>query len=227
LDTNRLLIAFDFPDRTPAQLLLSKLDPAQCRIKIGKEMFTRFGPAWVEEVQKAGFQVFLDLKFHDIPNTVQAACRAACDLGVWMVNVHALGGARMLAAAREAVPPTTKLIAVTMLTSLASGDLPAIGMTLSIEEMVARLATLSREHGLDGVVCSAQEATLLRAQQGPNFKLICPGIHWGPSVATDQQRVMSPTAALAAGADYLVIGRAITRAVDPMQTLAEIAKSCQ
>lgn len=223
---NRLIIALDFPDRTPARALLTQLDSKKCRIKVGKEMFTRFGPEWVAEIHAAGFEVFLDLKFHDIPQTVAAACKAAADLGVWMVNVHALGGPRMLEAARAAVPSTTKLIAVTMLTSHSMADLQAVGISESMEKMVLRLAKLTCDAGLDGVVCSAQEATILRQKFGPDFTLVCPGIQWGDVVAADQHRTMSPAAALVAGADYLVIGRSITRAADPMHALSEISKSC-
>jgi len=198
-----------------------------CRLKVGKELFTATGPHLVESLQQLGFEVFLDLKFHDIPNTTAQACKSAAALGVWMVNVHALGGRRMLEAAREVlanVERRPQLIAVTILTSMAQNDLREIGIESSPAQMVSRLARLSQECGLDGVVCSAQEAAILRAQCGADFRLVTPGIRPAQAAADDQSRIMTPRAALAAGASYLVIGRPITQAPDPLRALQDILK---
>jgi orotidine-5'-phosphate decarboxylase len=228
----RIIIALDYPQAAPALALADRLDPSQCRLKVGKEMFTASGPALVEQLMKRGFEIFLDLKFHDIPNTTAQACKAAAGLGVWMVNVHALGGRRMMEAAREAVANCThrpKLIAVTMLTSMAQEDLADIGIVATPAEMVLRLATLARDSGLDGVVCSAQEAALLRERCGKEFCLVTPGIRPAEVGARravplqdDQVRIMTPRAALEAGSSYLVIGRPITKAEDPLAALAAI-----
>lgn len=221
----RIIVALDYPEAAPALALVDRLQPALCRLKVGKELFTAAGPQLVEQLQKRGFEVFLDLKFHDIPNTVAQACKVAAGLGVWMVNVHALGGRKMLEAAREAVAGSAhrpKLIAVTLLTSMAQEDLADIGINATPVEMVLRLAKLARDSGLDGVVCSAQEAALLRKQCGNDFCLVTPGIRPAQASPDDQSRVMAPLAALQAGSSYLVIGRPITRAADPLQALLEI-----
>jgi orotidine-5'-phosphate decarboxylase len=194
-------------------------------LKIGKEMFTRLGPAFVEDVQQQGFDVFLDLKYHDIPNTVAQACKAACDLGVWMLNVHASGGRRMMEAARDAIAAhrhQPRLIAVTMLTSLDQNDIAEIGYRGTPEENVLRLAALTQASGLDGVVCSPREVVLLREKIGSDFLLVTPGIRPAGSAGDDQRRTMTPAQALQAGASYLVIGRPITAAADPMQALLTI-----
>ena len=201
-----------------------------CRLKVGKELFTSAGPQLVEQLMQRGFQVFLDLKFHDIPNTTAQACKTAAALGVWMVNVHALGGRKMMEAAREAVaqvalPP--KLIAVTVLTSMAREDLAEIGVTATPAEMVLRLATLARDSGLDGVVCSAQEAPMLRQRMQEKFCLVTPGIRPADSAADDQSRIMTPRAALENGSSYLVIGRPITKAADPLLALQNIYKEIE
>ncbi len=224
----RLLIALDFPSATQALALAAQLDPNRCRLKVGKELFTRAGPALIERLQGAGFQIFLDLKFHDIPNTVAAACRAAADLGVWMLNVHASGGPAMLEAAREALaayaqPP--KLIAVTLLTSLSASDLRAIGCSGDPLERVLLLAKLAQEAGLDGIVCSPREAAEVRAALGRDFLLVTPGVRPRGADLGDQKRVMTPAEALAAGADYLVIGRPITAAPDPLAALNTIEET--
>ncbi|OGS92356.1 MAG: orotidine 5'-phosphate decarboxylase [Gallionellales bacterium GWA2_60_18] len=221
----RIIVALDYPEAAPALALAERLEPATCRLKVGKELFTAAGPALLEQLMRRGFEIFLDLKFHDIPNTTAQACKAAAGLGVWMVNVHALGGRRMLEAAREAVsqaaqPP--KLIAVTLLTSMAQQDLDDIGIADTPAGMVLRLAQLARDSGLDGVVCSAQEAALLREHCGKEFCLVTPGIRPAQAGLDDQSRVMTPLAALQAGASYLVIGRPITRADDPLRALADI-----
>jgi orotidine-5'-phosphate decarboxylase len=227
----RVIVALDFPDAEGALALTRRLDPRQCRVKIGKELYTAAGPSLVEQLQRAGFGVFIDLKYHDIPNTVAGACTAAARLGVWMINVHALGGRAMMTAAREAVtkasrPP--KLVAVTLLTSMGSTDMADVGIAGGPQDAVARLARLAQSCGLDGVVCSPQEAAALRRQCGKDFLLVTPGTRPAESSQDDQQRVATPRDAIAAGADYLVIGRPITRATDPLAALravqAEIAK---
>lgn len=221
----KVIVALDFPDAASAFDLAVRLDPTQCRLKVGKELFTAAGPALVERLATRGFGVFLDLKFHDIPNTTAAACRAAAALGVWMLNVHASGGKAMLQAAREAVPPRTgapRLIAVTLLTSMGAADLADIGWSGTPDEVVLRLANLARDCSLDGVVCSAREVPTLRAACGGMFSLVTPGIRPADAAADDQQRVMTPAAAIAAGSSYLVIGRPITRAADPLRALDSI-----
>ncbi|MDP4533319.1 orotidine-5'-phosphate decarboxylase [Marinobacter salarius] len=225
-DNPRIIVALDFPSDQPALALVDQLDPAKCRLKVGKELFTRSGPALVRDLQNRGFDVFLDLKFHDIPNTTSAAVAAAADLGVWMVNVHASGGEKMMTACRDRLESFGKdrplLIAVTVLTSMGPEDLAGIGITDSPEAQVSRLATLTRNCGLDGVVCSAQEAPALKAEQGKDFKLVTPGIRPLSADKGDQQRIMTPTDALKAGSDYLVIGRPITQAADPLAALEAI-----
>lgn len=221
----KIIIALDFAAAAPALALADRLDPAECRLKVGKELFTAAGPAVLEKLMQRGFEIFLDLKFHDIPNTTAQACKAAAELGVWMVNVHALGGRKMMQAAADAIANTSqhpKLIAVTMLTSMAQDDLVDLGIVDTPAQMVLRLATLARDCGLDGVVCSAQEATLLRANLGKAFCLVTPGIRPLQASLDDQSRVMTPQAALLAGSSYLVIGRPITQAVDPLQALRNI-----
>jgi len=223
----KIIVALDYPEATPALALVDKLQPSLCRLKVGKELFTATGPILLDHLMKRGFEVFLDLKFHDIPNTTAQACKAVAGLGVWMVNVHALGGRKMMEAAREAVaqaarPP--RLIAVTLLTSMAQEDLSELGMNATPADMVLRLATLARDSGLDGVVCSAQEAALLRRELGDKFCLVTPGIRLADAAADDQMRVMTPRAALEAGSSYLVIGRPITRAADPLRALQEISQ---
>lgn len=225
----KIIVALDYDQQAKALALADQLDPAQCRLKIGKEMFTKFGPELVRAIQQRGFQVFLDLKFHDIPNTVAGAVKAAADLGVWMVNVHASGGPKMMVAAREALQSygaqRPLLIAVTVLTSFDAEQLAAIGITRSIDEHVLALAKLTEQSGLDGVVCSAREASVLRAQAGAGFCLVTPGIRPAGSAAGDQVRTLTPKEALQAGSSYLVIGRPITGAPDPLKALCEIAES--
>lgn len=223
----RIIVALDYPQAAPALALAQKLDASKCRLKVGKELFTVAGPQLVEALQKLGFEVFLDLKFHDIPNTTAQACKAAASLGVWMVNVHALGGKRMMETAREAlenVEHRPLLIAVTILTSMAQEDLHGIGINASPAQMVPLLAGLAHDAGLDGVVCSAQEASVLRQQFGAGFNLVTPGIRPANAAANDQSRIMTPRAAIEAGSSYLVIGRPITQAPDPLAALQEIIK---
>lgn len=223
----KIIVAMDYADAESALQVSGRLSPALCRLKVGKELFVAAGPQLVEQLMHNGFEVFLDLKFHDIPNTVAQACKSAAALGVWMVNVHALGGRRMLEAAQEALanvskPP--KLIAVTVLTSMGQEDLLELGINGSPAQLVLRLAQLARNSGLDGVVCSAQEAALLRRECGEEFCLVTPGIRPAQSGMDDQMRVMTPQAALKNGSSYLVIGRPVTRAVDPLQALQEISQ---
>ncbi len=221
----RVIVALDFAEATQALALVECLDPAQCRLKVGKELFTRSGPALVETLQEKGFEVFLDLKFHDIPNTVAKACKAAADLGVWMVNVHAMGGRKMMEAAREAVasaPHRPRLIAVTVLTSMSDADLAEIGLQGSPEDNVRRLAGLAESAGLDGVVCSPREVDMLRNTMGRNFQLVTPGVRPVGAALNDQTRVATPEDAIRAGSSYLVIGRPITQADDPLAALRAI-----
>jgi len=224
--SSRIIVALDFAAKTSALALVDQLDPARCRLKIGKELFTRCGPDLIEELHRREFAVFLDLKFHDIPNTVAAACDAAADLGVWMVNVHISGGMRMLAAAREQLnrrrTPPPLLIGVTVLTSLGAEDLAALGCSGSPAERVLALAQLGHAAGLDGIVCSPQEAAAVRTALGRELLLVTPGVRPAGAAVGDQQRIMTPAQAVAAGADYLVIGRPITQAADPLAALAAI-----
>jgi orotidine-5'-phosphate decarboxylase len=228
LDNKRIIVPLDTPDAAGALSLAARLDPKLCRVKVGKELFVAAGPDVVARLQERGFEVFLDLKFHDIPNTVAGACRAAARLGVWMMNVHASGGEAMLRAAREAVDAVARpplLIGVTILTSLSEDDLARVGYTGSMVENVERLARLSRACGLDGVVCSAQEAKLLRKATGDDFLLVTPGIRLAGDSAHDQSRVVTPDEAVRLGASYLVIGRSITAASDPAAVLETIRAS--
>jgi len=226
----RVIVALDFANPMHALALADRLDPAACALKVGKEMFVVAGPEPVRWMIARGFRVFLDLKFHDIPNTVAQACAAATRLGVWMLNVHAAGGAAMLAAARAAVDaaaveeqrPKPMLIAVAVLTSLGDADLRDTGIEGDATQQALRLARLTAANGLDGVVCSAREAPSLRSALGPRFKLITPGIRPAGSARDDQSRIITPQAAIANGADYLVVGRPITQAPDPVAALAAI-----
>jgi orotidine-5'-phosphate decarboxylase len=230
LDNKRVIVPLDVPDAEQAVALAARLDPKLCRVKVGKELFVAAGPAVVTRLQERGFEVFLDLKFHDIPNTVAGACRAAARLGVWMMNVHASGGAAMMIAAREAIAGMAKpplLIGVTILTSLADEDLAEIGFSGAAEENVVRLARLTHACGLDGVVCSAQEAPAIRKAIGSDFLLVTPGIRLPESEKGDQARVVTPGDALRLGANYLVIGRSITQSPDPAATLESIRKSLE
>ncbi|MFT3930823.1 MAG: orotidine-5'-phosphate decarboxylase [Spongiibacteraceae bacterium] len=221
-----VIVALDYADRKQAEAMADRLDPALCRVKVGKELFTRAGPELVKALHLRGFEVFLDLKFHDIPNTTASAIAAAGDLGVWMVNVHASGGPIMMSAAREALVPFGKnaplLIAVTVLTSMDATQLAAVGINSTPEQHVLRLARLTQQCGLDGVVCSAQECAALRAELGHSFALVTPGIRPVSASTDDQMRVATPASARANGSDYLVIGRPITRAADPLVALRAI-----
>jgi orotidine-5'-phosphate decarboxylase len=249
-----IIVALDFPQEKQAIELVKQLDPKRCRLKIGNEMFTRYGPALVEKLIHLGFDIFLDLKFHDIPNTVANACTAASALGVWMVNLHLSGGRRMVEAARNAIdkaasaPVTSSvtshssnmsptvatstsyarplLIGVTVLTSFLDEDLREMGIEGTITDHVKRLAHLGMQAGLDGVVCSGQEAAMLKSEFGQKICLVVPGIRLPQSVAEkpvdDQRRTMTPREAKRAGADYLVVGRPITQAPNPLEIIHSI-----
>jgi orotidine-5'-phosphate decarboxylase len=226
-ETSPVIVALDYPSEKETMQLVEQLQPSLCRLKVGKELFTRCGPSLVKQLVDRNFDVFLDLKYHDIPNTVARACAAAADLGVWMLNVHALGGEKMMRAAREAMSAegSPLLIAVTWLTSSGQEELDALGIQSTPQEMVSRLASMTKNAGLDGVVCSAQEAPMLRNKLGDNFCLVTPGIRLADSAKDDQNRVVTPERAIKDGASYLVIGRPITQAADPCEVLSVINRS--
>ncbi len=226
-NTPRVLVALDYRHSGEALALVDRLDPSLCGLKVGKELFTASGPALVKDLVKKGFPVFLDLKFHDIPNTVSGAVAAAADLGVWMLNVHASGGRAMLEAAQKSLESFGSqrplLTAVTVLTSLSDQDLWEVGVQQTAVAQVSALAKLAEQSGLDGVVCSAQEAALLRQERRENFILVTPGIRLAISTpADDQRRIVTPRQAIQNGADYLVIGRPVTQSPDPVKTLRTI-----
>lgn len=225
----RIVVAMDFDNAEQCIAMAKRLSPQDCRLKVGKELFTACGPYIVEQLMTLGFEVFLDLKFHDIPNTTAKAVKAAAELGVWMVNVHASGGERMMLAARDILEQHSGqrplLIAVTVLTSMEASDLVGVGIDRSPEEQVMKLAQLTQRCGLDGIVCSAQEASLLRTTFGSDFCLVTPGIRLESSPADDQRRTLTPSAAMAAGSSYLVIGRPITQSADPVTTCRSIIQT--
>ena len=225
MSDSKIIVALDYPDAESAQSFVNTISPENCKLKVGKELFTREGPQFVSRLVEMNFDVFLDLKFHDIPNTVMRACHAAADLGVWMLNVHALGGRAMLQAGLEGIDKSSHaphLIAVTILTSMDDIALTEIGINNSAKRQVSLLAELVRSCHLHGVVCSAQEASQLRAESGNSFLLVTPGIRPESADVGDQKRVMTPRQAVEAGASYLVIGRPITQATDPVSVLSEI-----
>lgn len=220
-----VIVALDYPHLGNALEVVDQLDPALCRLKVGKELYTREGPAVLKALHDRGFQVFLDLKFHDIPTTVAKACAVAADMGVWMLNVHASGGARMMEAARSAVEQAgsgSLLIAVTVLTSMGADEFASIGLSGPLEQHVLRLARLAQGAGLQGVVCSAQEAPMLREALDPGFLLVTPGIRPADSATDDQTRIATPAAAMAMGVNYMVIGRPITQHPHPAKALTAI-----
>ena len=229
---SKIIVALDYADEASALKLVNQLEPSLCKLKVGKELFTAAGPQFVEQLIAKDFKVFLDLKFHDIPNTVAKACEAASNLGVWMLNVHASGGSAMMQAALEGVNKSTHspyLIAVTVLTSMNQASLNEIGIENSVEDQVLKLAKLTQTSGLHGVVCSAQEAQMLRSQLGKAFCLVTPGIRLAQGNnkvnQDDQTRVVTPQDALKSGASYLVIGRPITQTPYPLQALETILHS--
>lgn len=231
MSSSCIIVPLDFSNIAETLTFVDKLQPSLCRLKIGKELFTKAGPSFVEKLIDRGFDIFLDLKFHDIPTTVARACAVAADLGIWMLNVHASGGTQMMCRAREALenkPNRPLIVAVTILTSMDETVFKQLGFNCTIAEQVMRLAEMSHQAGLDGVVCSAQEASQLRSKLGQQFKLVTPGIrqtHIDQTRANhdDQKRVMTPAQAVAAGSDYLVIGRPVTQAIDPVQVLKDIS----
>jgi len=222
------VVALDFPTMAQSIEMAKRLDPNQCRVKVGKELFTTAGPAILDELHTLGFDIFLDLKFHDIPNTVANAVSVAAKAGVWMVNVHASGGRRMMEMSANALQQrpdnNTLLIAVTVLTSMDQSDLAEIGIDLTPEQHVKRLATLAKSSGMDGVVCSAQESNMLSTELGKDFVLVTPGIRPAGADQGDQKRIMTPAEAMAAGSHYLVMGRPITQAADPIAVLKKANK---
>ncbi len=227
---SKVVVALDYAQASDAILLVDQLDPTMCKLKVGKELFTAAGPQLVEQLVTKGFNVFLDLKFLDIPNTVAKACEAASNLGVWMLNVHASGGSAMMEAALEGVDKSgyaPYLIAVTVLTSMNQSNLDELGIQRSVEEQVLKLASLTQQAGLHGVVCSAMEAQMLRKTMPNDFLLVTPGIRPASASTDDQSRVMTPNKAMDMGASYLVIGRPITKAKDPLAALYAINKEIQ
>jgi orotidine-5'-phosphate decarboxylase len=226
--SSSVIVALDFSSETETMQLVDQLEPSLCRLKVGKELFTRCGPVLVRQLVDRKFDVFLDLKYHDIPNTVAKACVAAADLGVWMLNVHALGGEKMMVTAKHALDANnyeSLLIAVTWLTSSGQAELDTLGLNSTPQEMVAKLASMTQNAGLDGVVCSAQEVPLLRRSMKNDFLLVTPGIRPADANQDDQCRVVTPEKAMKDGSSYLVIGRPITQAIDPYQTLETIVNS--
>lgn len=228
--TSPIIVALDYPDASQALAMAQRLNPSDVRLKVGKELFTAAGPALVESLQQLGFELFLDLKFHDIPNTVAGALKSAAGLGVWMVNVHASGGRRMLEAAANAISQVSNpplLTAVTVLTSMGVEELGELGITATPAEQVKRLALLAQSVGIEGVVCSAQEAQMLRQACGDDFLLVTPGIRPAGSQKDDQTRIMTPQEAQQAGVNYMVIGRPITQAAEPSAAVYHILQSLQ
>lgn len=226
----KIIVALDDYDPLVLENLLGQLDPHLCRLKVGKTLFTQLGPEFIRQLHKKNFEVFLDLKFHDIPQQVAGACKAAAELGVWMVNVHALGGLAMLKAAREGVESANVekkplLIGVTLLTSLSANDIQSLGFQGTPTDGVLRLAALCLEAKLDGVVCSAQEAPLIKATLGKSFLCVTPGIRLSDENKHDQKRVVTPTQAILGGSDYLVMGRSITHTDSPLAKLQSIHQS--
>lgn len=225
----RIIVALDMPDGATVNRFVEKLDPGSCRLKVGKELFTATGPQLVEQLVRRGFDIFLDLKYHDIPNTVKRAVCAASRLGVWMVNVHASGGREMLLAAKEGIDMAgvnrPYLIAVSVLTSMSQDNLAETGIDSSVEAQVDRLTGLALAAGLDGMVCSAREAVMLRHNFGDNPLLVTPGVRPAGTSNDDQKRIMSPREALDAGASYLVIGRPVTQHPNPSAMLDDINRS--
>ncbi len=227
---SKIIVALDYADAASAKALVDRLDPALCKLKVGKELFTAAGPSFIEFLVKQQYDVFLDLKFHDIPNTVAKACQAAANLGVWMLNVHASGGLPMMQAAREGLDKvrgvnSPLLIAVTVLTSMDETTLHTLGIQRSLSDHVLALATLAQQAGLHGVVCSAQEAAMLKQALGPEFCLVTPGIRPQDAKQDDQTRIVTPAEALKLGSHYLVIGRPVTQAPDPIVALNTIIKN--
>lgn len=229
---SKVIVALDFEDKVQVHNLISQLDPQHCRLKVGITLFTNLGPQWVKELHQKGFDVFLDLKFHDIPQQVSGACYEAAKLGIWMMNVHALGGLAMMQAAKTAVDRAAKnlarkplLIGVTLLTSASELEVKQLGLQGDVNDIVLRLATMCFEAGLDGVVCSAKEVAQLKKHFGKEFLCVTPGIRLPEDDKHDQQRIMTPQMAVNEGSDYLVIGRSITHSQTPQTVLTHINES--
>ncbi len=225
--SSKLIIALDFSTKQQALDFVKQLSPANCKLKVGFELYVAAGPDLVRQLVDLGYDVFLDLKFHDIPNTVASACRSAASLGVWMMNVHASGGDIMMQAAKQALvdaASSSKLIAVTVLTSMDAQQLKRINVSSSPQEQVKQLAQLTQKSGLDGVVCSAREAQYLREQLGEDFLMVTPGIRPEGADAGDQKRLMTPAEACRAGVSYIVVGRPITQAKNPLAVIEQINK---
>ncbi|HAT1900845.1 TPA: orotidine-5'-phosphate decarboxylase [Legionella pneumophila] len=226
--TPKLIVALDFDNQDNALQLVDKLDPNHCALKVGSELFTLLGPQFVKKLVRREFKVFLDLKFHDIPNTVAKACHSAAELGVWMMNVHAIGGLKMLQAARESLKTYGKdkplLIAVTVLTSFEEAELASVGISNTLPEQATHLAMLAREAGLDGVVSSAHEVKIIKQKCGENFITVTPGIRLPNNLKDDQSRVMTPQQAIREGSDFLVIGRPITQASNPHEVVSALLR---
>ncbi|HAT6936427.1 TPA: orotidine-5'-phosphate decarboxylase [Legionella pneumophila] len=226
--TPKLIVALDFDNQDNALQLVDKLDPDHCALKVGSELFTLLGPQFVKELVRREFKVFLDLKFHDIPNTVAKACHSAAELGVWMINVHAIGGLRMLQAAKESLKAYGQnrplLIAVTVLTSFEEAELASVGISNSLPEQTTHLAMLAREAGLDGVVSSAHEVKIIKQKCGENFITVTPGIRLPNNLKNDQSRIMTPQQAIREGSDFLVIGRPITQASNPYEVVSALLR---
>lgn len=227
---SKIIVALDLPTREEALAIVEKLDPKLCRLKIANTMFTRYGPAFVKELMAAGYSIFLDLKYYDIPYQVAGACRSAAELGVWMLNLHVTGGVTMMKAAVDALKEFPEkqrplLIGVTLLTSMDANDLRPMGIEQNVDELVTRLAGVAQETGLDGIVCSAQEVAGLRPKLNKDFLFVTPGIRLATDNTNDQKRIMTPSDAINAGSNYLVIGRPITQAKDPLAVLQQIANS--
>lgn len=227
INQSPIVVALDFPTMQAALAMADQLDPALCRLKVGKELYTASGPKIIEELHKRNYEVFLDLKFHDIPNTCAKACGVAADLGVWMVNVHASGGRRMMEAAKNEILKKTHqplLIGVTVLTSMEQNDIAEIGLDIAPLVQVERLASLAKQSGLDGVVCSSKEVAIIKQNIGSDFLTVTPGIRPAGSHIGDQKRIMTPVEAISAGVDYMVIGRPITQSADPRVSCESILK---
>ncbi|BAP58759.1 orotidine-5'-phosphate decarboxylase [Candidatus Tachikawaea gelatinosa] len=225
-NSSPILIALDYSNLNEMLDFVDKIDPQYCRLKIGKEVFTRFGPSLIKNLQKKGFQIFLDLKFHDIPNTVARAVTAAAELGIWMVNIHAIGGINMMISASKAIMKFGKdaplLTAVTILTSISQNDLKFIGIQLSLDQYVKKLAVLAQECGLNGIICSANQVKSLKKDLGKNFKIVVPGIRLSGDQKNDHCYVTTPLEAKNIGVDYMVIGRSITNSKNPFDVLQKI-----
>ena len=223
--THKVIVALDYANLADAKSLVSKLNPDYCHLKVGKELFTSTGPAFIDYLHSKHFKVFLDLKFHDIPTTVKKACEATSQLGVWMINVHASGGSSMLEAALEGINKSNQpplLIAVTVLTSMNQKMLEEIGVTTKLEDQVLRLAKLAETSGLNGIVCSAKDLEFLKNQLHKSFLYVTPGIRMTGDASNDQVRTLTPIEAIKAGSSHLVIGRPITQSANPSEALEKI-----